>query len=284
MHHDSSSARPSSPPVPQPSRPSVLGIWRLGEVLHTSDVAELCLTQPADAVGSPRWDYVLKRSLPTANGVDASDEARQQIDRFVSAASAATHPNLVAVLDASSVGSVAYAVMPRLDGENMSELLVDDAAVALPVALWWTRQAAQGLAALHAAGWVHQDIKPENIIVAPRGHVTVVDLGFAARIGEITDKTFRGTAGYAAPEQLATTEPAQAASDIYSLGRVLWSWMTSVVAANDGLLSPVAELVEKMVSDEPKYRPTANGVSQQLLRLEIESLGRHIGPTKRRAA
>ncbi len=282
MHHASSTADSTSA-----SRPSILGIWRLGQSLHATEWSELHLAQPADAMGSPRWDYVLKRGLcVNQSHANQGTESRQQIERFVLAANAAAHPNLVAVLDASTSGTVPYIVMPRLEGATMSEHLQGDAPVTLPVALWWTRQAAQGLSALHSAGWVHQDVKPENLMVAPSGHVTVVDLGFAARIGEPSDKTFRGSRTYASPEALAADGPAHSSRDIFALGRVLWSWVAQVEAATDRMLSPVVELVEHMVSEQPKQRPTAEWVSRQLLKLEIETLGHHIGPTPavRRAA
>ncbi len=269
MHHASPSACPTVN-----SRPSILGIWRLGQCLHQSDVAELCLAQPADAVGNPRFDYVLKRAV----AADHDLESRRQIQQFHDAANSTNHPNLVAVLDASVIGSAAYVVMPRLDGATMAAHLESAHPVALPVALWWTRQIAQGLSALHAAGWVHQDVKPENVIISTSGHATLVDLGFAAKLGEIPQQTFRGTTHFAAPESLIAQEPIHPAVDIFSLGRVLWSWTTRVQTVSDQLLAPVAELVEQMVADEPQQRPTAESVSRQLLRLEIESLGCHIGP------
>jgi eukaryotic-like serine/threonine-protein kinase len=282
VHHPSSTADPACA-----SRPSILGIWRLGQQLHSTEWSELLLAQPADALSSPRWDYVLKRGLCEGQcRTDQATESRQQIERFILAANAASHPNLIAVLDASIKGTVPYVVMPRLEGTTMAQLLDGAAPVTLPVALWWTRQAAQGLSALHSAGWVHQDVKPENMIVAPSGHVTVLDLGFAARVGEASGNTFRGSRTYASPEALAADGPAHSSRDIFALGRVLWSWVAQVETATDRVLSPVVELVEHMVNEKPKQRPTAEWVSRQLLKLEIETLGHHIGPTPsvRRAA
>jgi hypothetical protein len=72
--------------------------------------------------------------------------------------------------------------------------------------------------------------------------------------------------------------------DIFALGRVLWQWMTRTEQVKDSLLEPVADLVESMVSTHPADRPTAKSVTQQLLRLEIETLSRHIDPPSRRNA
>ena len=125
---------------------------------------------------------------------------------------------------------------------------------------------------------MHGDVKPENSVVGPRGHVTLVDLGFASRIHTLPNHHFRGTPEYAAPEALAGSLAAIPAMDIFSLGRVLWQWITRTEQVSQIMLEPVADLVQQMVSKDPDERPTASGVVQVLLQLEIETLGRHIGP------
>ncbi|MDB4654510.1 protein kinase family protein, partial [Rubripirellula sp.] len=77
---------------------------------------------------------------------------------------------------------------------------------------------------------------------------------------------------------LAGSLAAIPAMDIFSLGRVLWQWITRTEQVSQIMLEPVADLVQQMVSKEPDERPTASGVVQLLLQLEIETLGRHIGP------
>ncbi len=255
-----------------------MGIWRIGEVLHASESAELALAQPADAAGSPRWDYVIKRSLGSVHDL----EARRQIVQFIAATAGIVHPNLVAVLDASTTATSPYLVMPRLEGHSMQWHMASDASKPLPVALWLVRQVAQALDALHSDGWVHGDVKPENVIVGPRGHVTLVDLGFASRVHSVPNHHYRGTPAYSAPEALSGAMAAMPAMDIFSLGRVLWQWMMCTEQVSPNLLEPVAELVEVMVADDPAQRPVADIVAKHLLRLEIETLGRHIGPRQYR--
>lgn len=268
-------------------QPAILGIWRLGEVIHESATTQLSLAQPADAVGSPRWDYVIKRAKSGAEQL----EGNRQVLQSIAAASCATHPNLIALLDASTTSNQPYMVMPRLEGESMQSHLESLNPKPLPVALWLVRQLAQALDSLHATGWVHGDVKPENAVVGSRGHVTLVDLGFASRIHTLPNHHFRGTPDYAAPEALAGTLAAIPAMDIFSLGRVLWHWITRTQQVSQIMLEPVADLVQQMVSKDPDERPTAADVGRRLLQLEIETLGRHIGPvnttrvaTDRRAA
>jgi hypothetical protein len=68
--------------------------------------------------------------------------------------------------------------------------------------------------------------------------------------------------------------------DIFSLGRILWQWITQTHQVSQSLLEPVADLVQDMVANDPNERPSASEVVQQLLHLEIETLGRHIGPAE----
>ncbi len=189
---------------------------------------------------------MIKRALSGPNEI----EGRRQIGQFVSAASGIVHPNLVVVLDASAEATSPYLVMPRLEGQTMQLHLTSETFTPLPVALWLVRQVAQALDALHTAGWVHGDVKPENVIVGSRGHVTLVDLGFATRIHTAADHQFRGTPAYSAPEALTANFAAMPAMDIFSLGRVLWQWMTRTEQVTQTLLEPVADLVETMVSDQ----------------------------------
>ncbi len=257
-------------------RPAILGIWRLGKPIQRGTTTELALAQPADATGSPRWDYVIKRA------VHSDDiEACQQITRFTAAAAAARHPNLVAVLDASTSPISPYVVMPRLDGHTMQCHLDQSELKPLPVGLWLVRQVAQALATLHAAGWVHGDVKPANVMVGSRGHVTLVDLGFATPVHTMAGGHYRGTPDYCAPEAFVDNRAAMPAMDIYSLGRVLANGLTRSEQVSGRSIDPVTDLVARMSSEKPSDRPDAAGVATELLRLEIETLGHHIGPRSR---
>lgn len=263
------------------ARPSILGIWRLGRPFHRSETAELTVAQPADAGTSPRWDYVIKRALRRDDA-----EACGQIARYAAAAASASHPNLVAVLDASATGAAPYVVMPRLEGRTLDQFTADNPERPMPVLLWIVRQIAQALDALHVAGWVHSDVKPANVIVGPRGHVTLVDLSFATRANTVSPGRFRGTPDYAAPESLVDHMAAMPPIDVYALGRILDNCVESETSLTRSQMAPVAALAADMVSADPQARPSADDVARQLLRLEIETLGQHIGPgtPRRRAA
>jgi len=255
-----------------------MGIWRLGQQIGGGSHSVLSAAQPADSVGNTRWDYVV-RSIPQT--VDRG-EAVAQLRRFAAAAVAARHPHLIAVLDSSLDGAEPFLVMPRMADRSLADVLASGAIQPLPVVLWLVRQTAEASSALHHSGFVHGDIKPENILLSPRGHATLIDLGFARRSGELPDGVFRGSPDFAAPESIDAAVAASPAADCFALGRLLWQLLAltdrSVTTAAG--IDAVADLIADLVDADPQRRPTAEAVASRLIRLEIETLGCHIRPSR----
>jgi hypothetical protein len=141
-----------------------------------------------------------------------------------------SHENIAAVHDygevpsPDGVGRLAYLVMELVDGESLSELLTREGPLDVPRTLALLRQTAAALAAAHAAGVVHRDVKPGNVLVSPDGRVTVTDFGIAwsaASVPLTQTGQVVGTAHYLAPEQ-AEGEKATPASDVYALGMIAY--------------------------------------------------------------
>ncbi len=138
------------------------------------------------------------------------------------------HPHLVSVLSASVRKPPFYVVMPWLPGATLAARLARGWQPHLPVALWIARQTAEALDGLHQAGWMHGDVKPDNIHLSPDGHVTLLDLGFARRPDEAwagADPCVLGTGAYMAPESLSAARRPDIRSDLYSLGVVLFEML-----------------------------------------------------------
>jgi serine/threonine-protein kinase len=137
---------------------------------------------------------------------------------------ALSHPNIASVYDYGETTQdgqrVAYLVMEFVEGQPLVTVLAEHGRLSVHSTLEVLRQAGDGLSAAHAAGMVHRDIKPGNLIVRPDGVVKLTDFGIArARDAAPLTRTGMvvGTAQYLSPEQ-AQGLPVTAASDVYSLG------------------------------------------------------------------
>jgi serine/threonine protein kinase len=126
--------------------------------------------------------------------------ARRRLLAEARALARLSHPNVVAVYDASDVDGEIFLAMEFVAGRNLRRWLEDKPAPARIVDVFVA--AGRGLAAAHAAGLVHGDIKPENVLVGDHGAVKVADFGLARAEGA-TDDARAGTPAYMAPEQLA---------------------------------------------------------------------------------
>lgn len=158
------------------------------------------------------------------------DSRAEFLERFrteVRAAAQCAHPAIVSVYDFSDDGPMPYIVMEFVPGNTLSSLMrqaQDDAGrAAVPELVRVVLQVLDALAAAHAVGVVHRDIKPGNIMVTPRGAVKITDFGIA-RLGDSTMTMMGGMVGspsYMAPEQ-ALGQAVDHRADIFSTAAVLF--------------------------------------------------------------
>lgn len=164
-----------------------------------------------------------------SDAVAGDPAAGRRFRREAVSAARVHHPNVAVVHDAGEHRGRSYMVMELVPGGTVADRL---AAGRPPrdVALGWIAQAAAGLDAAHAAGVVHRDVKPANLLLDAEGRVKVADFGIARVLGD-RDATLTaagavvGTSGYASPEQ-AQGRPVTPAADQYSLAAVAFELLT----------------------------------------------------------
>jgi hypothetical protein len=188
-------------------------------------------------------------ALKVVNSALATDpELVQRFEQEARVAGALRHPNLVAVYDVGRHDGVPYFVTELLEGESLRHRLTRGR-VPFTTALEWGIQLARGLAAAHARGVIHRDVKPDNVFVSSDGQLKLLDFGIAklAEAAErsgprgLNEKTLApggsatrtgavlGSPGYMSPEQVRG-EPLDARSDLFSLGAVLHELLSGVRA------------------------------------------------------
>lgn len=178
-----------------------------------------------------------------------SDAFVERFHREARAAARIVHPGVVSVFDQGVVSGQGFLVMELIDGTNLRALLNAQGAVTIPQALRYTTDILEALRAAHRIGVIHRDIKPENILVPTDGPAKVADFGLARAVSEgSTSATgnMLGTVAYIAPE-IAQTAKADARSDLYSVGIMLYEMLTGAVPWADE--SPL-QIVHHHASDD----------------------------------
>jgi serine/threonine-protein kinase len=159
--------------------------------------------------------------------LDGDAAARERFIAEARIAAAVRHPNIVGVLDVEERGDKVAIVMEYVDGGNLETVLARRGAMGDVEALALWRDLVTGLAALHAAGIIHRDVKPTNILLTKEGRAKLADFGVARAPGDFTlgGSGPVGTPLYMAPEVLRGGPPT-AASDVYAATTVLYRMLT----------------------------------------------------------
>ena len=179
--------------------------------------------------------FVALKILP--QDVAGNPARRARFEQEARALGSLNHPNIVAIYDIGEDNGQAYIVSELVDGESLRAVL-DRGPLPVRKAIDVAGQMADGMAAAHALGIVHRDLKPENIMLSRNGQVKLLDFGLAKlnataagdnsatiAMGISEPGLVMGTAGYMSPEQVRG-EPADARSDIFGFGCVLFEMLT----------------------------------------------------------
>ncbi len=231
--------------TPRLATGTVLGRYRLEQLLGTGGMASVWKARD-ERLGRSVAVKILSETLALDRGyVDRFEREAQTAARL-------SHPNLVPVFDYGTREGRPYLVSEYIDGGTIADRIgagtsIDAGALA--------RQLLGALEHIHAAGVIHRDVKPANILVDREGHSRLTDFGVAqpsdaAPLTE-TGKVL-GTLGYMAPE-VSAGEPASERSDLYSAGIVL----SEVIDGPGTAATELAPLVSRLTAEDPSLRPVS---------------------------
>jgi serine/threonine-protein kinase len=167
----------------------------------------------------------------------AQEHLKRRLLREAQAAARLDHPNICAIYDVNEADSMIFIVMQYIEGETLADTMEREP-LRVSTALKIVEQVAEGLAEAHAHGIVHRDIKPQNLMITPRGQLKILDFGLAKQMRTSEPIDFDaptvsllstpgqvvGTMPYMSPEQVQG-EPLDASSDIFSLGVTLYEML-----------------------------------------------------------
>lgn len=164
-----------------------------------------------------------------APALAASAAARQRFAREAQATAAIVHPNVMPILTVHSEGPLPYLVMPFVDCESLQQRIDNAGSLSVLDVLRIAHQVASGLAAAHAQGLVHRDVKPANILLEKRiNRMMLTDFGLARAADDASltrTGLIAGTPSYMSPEQ-ARGDVVDVRSDLFSLGSVMYAMAT----------------------------------------------------------
>jgi hypothetical protein len=220
------------------------------------------------------------------------------VDQFIRearAAGALNHPNIIQVHDVATENNIHYFSMEFVDGPTCMQLLKANGAFPVPEALEIVRQVAKALEYAHEHRLIHQDIKPDNIMIGSNNLVKLADLGISKTFDEAEQeegpKRVMGTPHYMAPEA-ALGKRIDQRVDLYSLGATLYHLLTgktpysgtsatevlkaqvmdplpAIQDINEGVSDDVCALVERLMAKKPEDRyQTATEVVEEVKRLQ----------------
>ncbi|MFD4634319.1 Stk1 family PASTA domain-containing Ser/Thr kinase [Streptomyces sp. NPDC058284] len=199
------------------------------------------------------------------------------VDRFIREAKSVarlSHPNVVGVFDQGTDGSYVYLAMEYIAGCTLRDVLRERGALQPRAALDILEPVLAALGAAHRAGFVHRDMKPENVLIGDDGRVKVADFGLVRAVDTVTNTTgtVLGTVSYLAPEQIEHGT-ADTRVDVYASGVVLYEMLTGAKPHSGD--SPAQVLYQHLHQDVPPPSAAVPGLAVALDEVVASATARH---------
>ncbi len=261
----------------------VAGRFRLQRLLGEGGVAEVWLAQD-ESTGQAVALKVLRTQYIKNEGL------LERFRREATLISQVSSPYIVQILGVNVGGNPSFLVLEYVDGQDLKEWLQFHAPLPVEQALTLLRDISRGVAAAHAVGLIHRDLKPGNVLLSSSGALKITDFGIARAVaaGALTEPGMVwGTSHYLAPEQAASLALSPA-TDVYALGVILFEMLTGrvpfpgddpvavaiahlqepvpdVQALRPSVPAGVARLVKRMMDKSPERRPRDGAALLQIV-------------------
>ncbi|MEU8696728.1 Stk1 family PASTA domain-containing Ser/Thr kinase [Streptomyces sp. NPDC048680] len=198
------------------------------------------------------------------------------VERFIREAKSVAglaHPNVVGVFDQGAQGQYVYLAMEYVAGCTLRDVLRERGALQPRAALDILEPVLAALGAAHRAGFVHRDMKPENVLIGDDGRVKVADFGLVRAVGTVTNTTgsVLGTVSYLAPEQIERGT-ADTRADVYACGVVLYEMLTGTKPHTGD--SPAQVIYQHLNEDVPAPSALVPGLAPELDELVASAAAR----------
>jgi serine/threonine protein kinase len=241
--------------------------------------------------GTTRTRVAVKVIVPEA-AKDAGQ--RKLLEHELKVAQSLSHPTVIRIDRLAEAGGLPHLVMELFPHPNLKKQIAAGADALAPRLQRIATETALALDHLHSRGWIHRDVKPDNVLAAPDGQVKLIDLAIAARKAGLLGKLFGGGAGpvqgspsYMAPEQIRG-HAVDARTDIYSFGCVIFELLAgkppfaapntndllnkhvsapppAIESINRNATTGISKLIRQMLAKQPSERPaTMQEVLKQL--------------------
>jgi serine/threonine-protein kinase len=220
-------------------------------------------------------DPVLNRTVAIkvmSDAIARDDDLRGRFLREAQAAGSLQHPNVITIYDCGEVEGHLYIAMEFVEGEDLEEVLQRHVTLTLVNKIDIVIDVLGGLSYAHKRGIVHRDIKPANIRIDEEGRARIMDFGIAHLSSSNMTRTgvMVGTPAYMAPEQIVGA-PITAATDLFSVGAVLYELLTGVKPFHADTLQSV---MYKIVSQPSPDLPANSGVPPAMNEIVSKALAK----------
>jgi serine/threonine protein kinase len=282
---------------------STISGWRLGKKLHEGRwlVQYEAATMGSD---SAAFDYVFKTIKPGLSK-NMLDQAISRLSAEAMVTEQVHQKNIVPLLDAELDYAPFFIIQPLVRGASLSQLFESHQPIPLSRMLWLVRQVAEALSAVHDNHRTYTGVHPSHILISQAGEVSLIGWGNSLSIGEPLKSPLGQSAvhrywlaHYAAPEMFEANYVANEASDVYSLGALIYRLFSGqpphdanqfdklkrsiqneihadLQIAQESCPGALNQLVNQMLSKSPTRRPNMKVLLDQLISLEIEFLQDH---------